>query len=54
LSSENGAPNEFADKQLGLAAEFASYIVEHPEVDDLLPEKSHLCFAIDGETEFNR
>jgi hypothetical protein len=45
---------EFADKQLELAAEFAQYIADHPEVDDLLPEKSHICFEIEGEPEFNR
>jgi hypothetical protein len=47
-------PNELADKQLELAAEFAQYVADHPEVDDLLPEKSHICFQIDGEAEFNR
>jgi len=45
---------DFADKQLELGSEFAQYIAEHPEVDGLLPEKSHVCFHIEGETEFNR
>ena len=45
---------QFADKQLELAAEFAQYIADHPEVDDLLPEKSHIYFQIEGEAEFNR
>jgi hypothetical protein len=47
-------PKEFADKQMELATEFAQYVAEHPEVDDLLPEKSHICFQIEGELEFNR
>jgi hypothetical protein len=47
-------PTQFADKQLELAEEFARYIADHPEVDDLLPERSHICFQIDGEDEFNR
>jgi hypothetical protein len=47
-------PKLFADKQLELATEFAQYVADHPEVDDLLPEKSHLCFEIEGEAEFNR
>jgi hypothetical protein len=47
-------PKQFANKQLELAAEFAQYIANHPEVDDLLPEKSHIYFQIEGEPEFNR
>jgi hypothetical protein len=45
---------QFADKQLELAAEFAQYVADHPEVDDRLPEKSEICFQIEGEAEFNR
>src|SRR5438552_6345623 len=45
---------QFADKQLELAAEFAQYVADHPEVDDLLPPRSQVCFHIDGEEEFNR
>jgi hypothetical protein len=47
-------PRQFADKQLELAAEFARYVAEHPEVDDALPEKSQIYFQIEGEAEFNR
>ena len=47
-------PKQFADKQFELAAEFAQYVADHPEVDDLLPEKSHVYFQIEGEAEFNR
>lgn len=45
---------QFADRQLELAAKFAQYVAEHPEVDDLLPEKAHIYFHIEGEAEFNR
>jgi len=47
-------PTQLADKQLELAAEFAQYLADHPEVDDLLPPKCHLCFQIEGDAEFNR
>jgi hypothetical protein len=44
---------QFTEKQFELAAEFAQYVADHPEVDDLLPEKSHIYFEIDGDPEFN-
>lgn len=47
-------PRAFADKQMELAAEFAQYIADHPEMDDVLPEKSHICFQVEGDVEFNR
>jgi hypothetical protein len=47
-------PKQLADRQLELAAEFAQYVADHPEVDDLLPQKSHICFQIEGDAEFNR
>jgi hypothetical protein len=47
-------PECFADKQLELAAEFAQFVADHPEIDDRLPEKSHIYFQIEGEAEFNR
>jgi hypothetical protein len=47
-------PKRFADKQLELAAEFAQYVADHPEIDELLPEKSHVCFEIEGDLEFNQ
>jgi Family of unknown function (DUF5647) len=45
---------EFADKQLELTAEFGKYLIDHAEVDALLPEESHVYFEIAGEDEFNR
>ncbi len=45
---------QFPDKQMELLAEFAQYVVDHPEVDELMPAKSNLCFEIAGEAEFNR
>jgi Family of unknown function (DUF5647) len=47
-------PTEFADKQLELASEFAQYVADHPEIDEILPEKSHIYFEVDGESEFNK
>jgi hypothetical protein len=46
-------PKQFTEKQFELAAEFAQYVADHPEVDELLPEKSHIYFEIEGEPEFN-
>ena len=48
------APHDFADKQFELTAEFAQYVAEHPEVDALLPERSHIFFELDDDPEFNR
>jgi hypothetical protein len=44
---------QFTEKQFELAAEFAQYVADHPEVDELLPEKAHIYFQIDGDAEFN-
>jgi hypothetical protein len=48
------SPYEFAQKQLELTAEFAQFIVDHPEVDEMLPEESYIYFEIAGEPEFNQ
>lgn len=47
-------PHDFAKRQTELTAEFAQYVVDHPEVDDLLPPESYLYFEVAGEEEFNR
>ena len=46
--------HDFADKQFELAAEFAQYVAEHPEVDHLLPERAQIFFEVDDDPEFNR
>jgi hypothetical protein len=46
-------PHDFSRKQMELAAEFALYTVDHPEVDDVLPEESIIYFEVAGEAEFN-
>lgn len=46
-------PHEFARKQLELTAEFGKYVMDHPEVDDILPAESHIYFEVMGEDEFN-
>ena len=45
---------QFAEKQMELAAEFAQYVVDHPEVDEILPQQSYIYFEVAGEDEFNR
>jgi hypothetical protein len=47
------APKVFTEKQFELAAEFAQYVADHPEVDQVLPENSHIYFEIEGASEFN-
>jgi len=47
-------PDDFARRQMELAAEFAKFIMEHPEIDESLPEDSYVYFEIEGESEFNR
>ncbi len=44
---------DFAKKQMELTAEFAQYVVDHPEVDDVLPPESYVYFEVAGEEEFN-
>jgi len=46
-------PQSFADRQMELTAEFARYVLRHPEVDAQLPEDAYLYFEVDGEGEFN-
>jgi len=45
---------QFAQKQLELTAEFGKYVMDHPEVDDVLPAESHVYFEIAGDDEFNQ
>jgi hypothetical protein len=47
-------PHEFAQKQLELTGELGKYVIDHPEVDDVLPPESHIYFEVAGEEEFNR
>jgi hypothetical protein len=47
-------PHEFAQEQLELTGKFGKYVIDHPEVDALLPPESHVYFEIEGEEEFNR
>lgn len=45
--------HDFARRQSELASEFAKYVLDHPDVDDSLPEDSYIYFQITGETDFN-
>jgi hypothetical protein len=47
-------PEEFTRLQTELAAEFAKYVLENPDVDASLPEDSYIYFQVDGKPEFNR
>ena len=47
-------PDEFSRQQLDWISEFAQYVVDHPEVDEILPERSYVYFEVAGEEEFNR
>ena len=46
-------PKLLTDLRWQLLEAFAHYIVDHPEVDDLLPPKSQIFFEVAGEDEFN-
>jgi hypothetical protein len=46
-------PEDFAQRQMELTAEFARYVLEHPDVDDSLPEDAYIYFEVDGQPEFN-
>jgi len=47
-------PYDFSRRQAELMSEFARYVVDHPEVDDVLPEHAYIFFEMEGENEFNR
>ena len=46
-------PSEFAQKQSELATEFAKYILEHPDVDEILPEDVYVYFEVADDPQFN-
>jgi hypothetical protein len=46
-------PEDFAQRQMELTAEFARYVLDHPDIDDSLPEDAYIYFEVDGQTEFN-
>ena len=46
-------PEVFAHRQMELTTEFAKYLVDHPEVDETLPEDSYVYFEIEDEPVFN-
>ncbi len=45
---------KFAQRQLELTGEFGKYVIDHPEVDELLPPDSYIYFEVAGEEEFNQ
>jgi hypothetical protein len=47
-------PQIFANRQFDLIEEFGKYVIDHPEVDDILPDGAHIYFEVEGETEFNQ
>ena len=46
-------PALFAERQTELASELAKYLLDHPEVDEALPEDAYIYFQIGEETEIN-
>ena len=46
-------PYDFGKKQSELAAEFAKYVLGHPEIDDSLPEDAYIYFEVYDDSEFN-
>lgn len=41
-------PYDFTEKQSELAAEFSKYVLDHPEIDDSLPEDAYIYFEVYG------
>ncbi len=46
-------PEAFARRQMELTAEFAKFLLDHPDLDDRLPEDSYIYFEVEGEAAFN-
>jgi hypothetical protein len=46
-------PHEFSKMLFDLTAEFGKYVLDHPEVDDILPDGAYVYFEVEGEPEFN-
>jgi len=46
-------PDDFATRQMELAAEWARYVLDHPEVDRSLPPDAYIYFHVEGDVEFN-
>ena len=46
-------PEDFAQRQMELTAEFARYVLEHPDIDDSLPEDAYIYFEVEDQPEFN-
>lgn len=47
-------PHDFSHKQFELLAEFGKYVIDHPEVDERLPDSAYIFFEIADEPAFNR
>lgn len=47
-------PQEFAQKQAELMAEFAKFVLEHPDADEALPEDSYVYFEVAGDAAFSQ
>ncbi len=47
-------PYDFAQRQTELTAEFAKFVLEHPEVDEALPVDSYVYFEVAGDSVFNQ
>ena len=50
----NSETPQFVQRQMELTGEFAKYLLDHPEIDEHIPDGAYLFFEIEGETEFNR
>jgi Family of unknown function (DUF5647) len=46
-------PDRFARCQMELAAEFAKYLLAHPEADESIPEGAYVYFEVQGDPEFS-
>jgi len=44
---------EFVEKNLKLSFEFSKYVLEHPEIEDSIPQGAQVVILLENDPEFN-
>jgi len=45
---------EFVEKNIRLSFEFSKYLIEHPELEEKIPEGAEVVILLENEPEFNK
>jgi len=45
---------EFVEKNIRLSFEFSKYLIDHPELEDKLPEEAEVVILLEDDPEFNK